>query len=80
MFVCAFVLSLNFRLFYPNFEPLFLKYMKVHIEASQQSCKYGKYIILVTVFGLNILFSMLSFFLLQLQNIWAVADTKTVFF
>ena len=60
--LCVFVLSLNFRFFYPNYEPLILKYIKVHIEAFPQSCRYGKYLCLVTVLGMNNLCVRARFF------------------
>ena len=40
----------QFLLFYPNFKPLLhLQYMKIHIEALPQSCRYGKYILFATL-------------------------------
>ena len=35
----------QFLLFYPNFGPLLhLQYMKTHIEAFPQSCRWGEYL------------------------------------
>ena len=41
----CFQLSLNFRFWYPNFEPLWnLIYLKIHIEAFSQSGRYNTYL------------------------------------
>ena len=91
VFFC--VLSTELRLnfwggVYPNFEPfLQLKYMKIHIKACPQNCRYAKYlsfatsVILVTVLG-SVQFAFLckvNFDKLPLHKFWAWVETKTDF-
>ena len=76
----------HFLSFYLKFGPhLHLQYMKIHIEAFPQNCRYGKYLSFatlvtpITALGLSNLNSLQSFFSsakLQLKKFWAWAETK----